>query len=426
MKIIVVGSGGREHAIIKALRKNPRVETIYALPGNGGLEGEALPVDIKVTEIERIRDFARQEAVDLVVVGPELPLTLGLVDILAEAGIPAFGPRKNAALIEGSKVLAKELMEKYALPTAPYQVCASPREAYEFIHRHDGLGYVLKADGLAAGKGVIIPKTKEEAIGAVAAIMEERVFGASGERIVMEELLTGPEVTVLTFCDGKTVVPLISSMDHKRILEGDRGLNTGGMGVIAPNPYYTEEIHDYCLREIYLPTVQALRREGRPFQGCLYFGLMLTAAGPQVIEYNCRLGDPEAQAVLPLLKTDLVQIMEAVCQGRLAQVTVEFAPAHSCCLIAASEGYPGEYEIGREISIGDLGEAQVYHSGTSRRDGKLYTAGGRVLGVTATGPDLQAAIEKAYRGMAGIHFEGLYYRRDIGHRALKYREGRKA
>lgn len=422
MKIIIVGGGGREHALLKALRKNPGIETIYALPGNGGMVGEALLVDIAATEVEAIRDFACQKAVDLVVVGPEAPLTLGLVDLLTEAGILAFGPRKNAALVEGSKVFAKELMRKYGIPTAEYMVFADHGEALNFVQNREELDYVIKADGLAAGKGVIIPQTREEAVEAINAIMAERVFGASGNRVVIEELLTGPEVTMLTFCDGKTVVPMVSSMDHKRVGDGDEGPNTGGMGVIAPNPYYTEEIHRYCWEHIYRPTVQALEKEGRPFQGCLYFGLMLTPAGPKVIEYNCRFGDPEAQAVLPLLKTDLLQVLKATIQGRLAKVPVDFSSAHAACVMAASKGYPGDYETGWEISMGELADAVVYHSGTASRNGKLYTAGGRVLGVTATAPDLEAAIGKAYRGMGKIHFPGMHYRRDIGQRALEKRK----
>jgi len=419
MKILVVGGGGREHAIIKKLRENPEVREVYALPGNGGISLEAVCEPIGAKELDKIRDFALEKAVDFAVVAPDDPLVLGCVDILEAAGIPCFGPKKDAAIIEGSKVFAKGLMKKHGIPTASYEVFESAEEAIKYAESCDTFPMVVKADGLALGKGVIIAETKDEAISAIRSIMLDRVFGESGRRVVIEEFLTGPEVTVLSFTDGKTIVPMVSSMDHKRALDGDKGLNTGGMGTIAPNPYYTEEIQKRCMEEIFLPTIRAMNAEGRTFKGCLYFGLMLTEKGPKVIEYNCRFGDPEAQVVLPLLETDLLTIMRAVREGTLDKVDVRFSSKSACCVIMASKGYPQSYEKGKEISFGDTKDAIIYHAGTKLENGRMLTNGGRVLGVTATADSLPEAISKAYEAVKGISFEGAHYRRDIGARALQ-------
>lgn len=418
MKVLVIGGGGREHAIVKAVKMNPRVSMIYALPGNGGISNDAVCVDISAKDIEKIRDFAVEKKVDYVIVAPDDPLVMGAVDILNEVGIPCFGPNKAAAIIEGSKIFSKELMKKYGIPTAEYQVFYDSKKAMEYIENAKEINFVIKADGLALGKGVIIPQTKEEALAAVQSIMEDKVFGESGDRIVIEEFLTGPEVTVLSFCDGKTLTPMISSMDHKRALDGDKGLNTGGMGVIAPNPYYTEDIQKRCMEEIFMPTVKAMEKENRLFKGCLYFGLMLTPKGPKVIEYNCRFGDPETQAVLPLLKTDLLDVMQAVTEGRLDEIEVEFNTGYSCCVVVASGGYPEKYETGYEISFGDMEDTTVFHAGTKQLNGKIMTSGGRVLAVTALGEDLKTAINKAYEGVGKIQFKAMHYRSDIGQKAL--------
>lgn len=417
MVIAVVGAGGREHAIIKALKKNPELTKIYALPGNGGIARDAECADVKATDIPGVVAFCKAHDVDYVVVAPDDPLVLGMVDALEEAGIPAFGPHKNAALIEGSKAFSKDLMKKYGIPTADYEIFTNPEDALSYV-KTCKLPVVVKADGLALGKGVLIAATREEAEEAVKTIMLDKKFGKSGDQVVIEEFLEGPEVSVLSFTDGKTLVPMVSSMDHKRALDGDEGLNTGGMGTIAPNPYYTPEIAKTCMETIFLPTMEAMNKEGRQFRGCLYFGLMLTKDGPKVIEYNCRFGDPETQVVLPLLDTDLYTIMRAVTEGRLADIDVKWKDGAACCVILASGGYPGAYESGYEISgIEDCGS--VYVAGAQMRQGKLCTKGGRVLGVTATGKTLLEAVKNAYAEAEKIHFRDQHMRRDIGKRALK-------
>lgn len=419
MKIMVVGGGGREHAIIKNLRKSPKVEVIYALPGNGGIASDAECADIRATDIEAVVDFARAKAIDYAVVAPDDPLAMGCVDALNEAGIRAFGPDKKAAEIEASKIFSKNLMKKYGIPTAGYEVFGEAGAALEYL-KTSPVPVVIKADGLALGKGVVIAETREEAAEAVRSMMEEKKFGDSGSRIVIEEFLTGPEVSVLSFTDGKTLVPMVSSMDHKRALDGDRGLNTGGMGAVAPNPYYTEEIAERCMKEIFLPTIEAMKAEGRVFKGCLYFGLMLTEEGPKVIEYNCRFGDPETQVVLPLLESDLLEVMEAVTDGRLSETEVKFADKCACCVVLASGGYPGSYEKGCEITMGQMdGNAEVFVAGASLQDEMLKTSGGRVMGVTAVADTLAEAIDSAYRNVKKIEFEKVHYRTDIGKRALE-------
>ncbi len=421
MKLMVIGGGGREHAIIKKLRENPDVERIYALPGNGGIAADAECVPIGATDIDAIVQFALEHAIDYAVVAPDDPLVLGAVDRLEQAGIPAFGPHKAAAVIEGSKVFSKNLMKKYGIPTAQYEVFDTAADALRYLETAP-LPTVIKADGLALGKGVMIAHTRDDAYGAVRAIMEDKQFGSSGDRIVIEEFLTGPEVSVLSFTDGTTVVPMVSSMDHKRALDGDRGLNTGGMGTVAPNPFYTPSVAQRCMDEIFLPTIRAMNAEGRPFKGCLYFGLMLTPDGPKVIEYNCRFGDPETQVVLPLLQTDLLTICRAVTDGTLADVDVRFRPDAAACVILASEGYPLKYEKGFEIAVPDDCEPQVYFAGVEQRDGRLVTSGGRVLGVTAVESDLKSAVASAYAMADRIRFQNKFCRRDIGARALSAQE----
>ncbi len=418
MKILVVGGGGREHAIIKQLKKNSRVSEIYALPGNGGIAADAVCVDIAAMDIEGICDFAVKNGIDYAVVAPDDPLVAGCVDALEEKGIRCFGPKAKAALIEGSKVFAKNLMKKYGIPTAAYETFDDMSKALAYLETAP-VPVVIKADGLALGKGVIIAETKEAAKDAVISMMQDKAFGKSGEHIVIEEYLTGPEVSVLSFTDGKTVVPMISSMDHKRIGEQDTGLNTGGMGTVAPNPYYTEDVAKVCMDTIFLPTIRAMNAEGRSFAGCLYFGLMLTKDGPKVIEYNCRFGDPETQVVLPLLESDLLEVMEAVTDGRLADCPVSFSKKHAACVIMASKGYPVSYEKGYEITIPEDLADSVYVAGAARKDAHLVTHGGRVLGVTAIGDSLAEAIDAAYAKVEKIHFDNAYYRRDIGARALK-------
>ena len=418
MKLLVVGGGGREHAIIRALKKNPSVETIYALPGNGGIAADAQCVNIGAKDIAAIVDFAVREKIDFAVVAPDDPLVLGAVDALEAAGIPCFGPEKKAAIIEGSKVFSKDLMKKYGIPTARYEVFTDAGAAMEYV-KTCPLPTVVKADGLALGKGVIIAGTREEAAAAIESIMLERAFGESGSQIVIEEFLTGPEVSVLSFTDGKTVVPMVSSMDHKRAKDHDEGLNTGGMGTIAPNPYYTPKIAAQCMEEIFLPTMNAMNAEGRTFRGCLYFGLMLTPDGPKVIEYNCRFGDPETQVVLPLLKSDLLTIMQAVHDGRLSEVPVRFSEKSACCVVLASEGYPQKYETGYEITVDPGFDAELYVAGAKRDGDTLKTGGGRVLGVVSTGDTLRQAIDRAYENAARVHFDNKYCRTDIGQRALK-------
>ena len=417
MKILVVGGGGREHAIIKKLRENKSVEVIYALPGNGGMAGDAIPVNIGAKDIDAIAAFAKENKIDYAVVAPDDPLVLGCVDKLEEIGIPAFGPRANAAIIEGSKVFSKNLMKKYGIPTAEYSVFEDAKAALEYIETAP-IPTVVKADGLALGKGVIIATTRDMARDAVKSIMEDKKFGASGSRIVIEEFLTGPEVSVLAFTDGETLVPMISSMDHKRALDNDEGLNTGGMGTIAPNPYYTKDIADECMEKIFLPTIRAMKNEGRVFKGCLYFGLMLTPNGPKVIEYNCRFGDPETQVVLPLLKSDLLTVMMATTNGTLSECEVEFSEGSAACVIMASKGYPESYQNGFEIVIPEKIRDTVFVAGAKLQDGKLLSAGGRVLGVTAVEKTLDAAINSAYKKVSEIKFDNAHYRRDIGARAL--------
>ena len=418
MKLLVVGGGGREHAIIRALKKNPSVETIYALPGNGGIAADAQCVNIGAKDIAAIVDFAVREKIDFAVVAPDDPLVLGAVDALEAAGIPCFGPEKKAAIIEGSKVFSKDLMKKYGIPTARYEVFTDAGAAMEYV-KTCPLPTVVKADGLALGKGVIIAGTREEAAAAIESIMLERAFGESGSQIVIEEFLTGPEVSVLSFTDGKTVVPMVSSMDHKRAKDHDEGLNTGGMGTIAPNPYYTPKIAAQCMEEIFLPTMRAMNAEGRTFRGCLYFGLMLTPDGPKVIEYNCRFGDPETQVVLPLLGSDLLTIMQAVHDSRLSEVPVRFSEKSACCVVLASEGYPQKYETGYTITVDPGFDAELYVAGAKRDGDTLKTGGGRVLGVVSTGDTLRQAIDRAYENAARVHFDNKYCRTDIGQRALK-------
>ena len=418
MKLLVVGGGGREHAIIKKLKENKAVSVIYALPGNGGMEEDAVCVNIGATDIAGITEFAKTREIDYAVVAPDDPLVLGCADELEKAGIPVFGPSKKAAIIEGSKIFSKDLMKKYGIPTAAYEVFDKVSDALAYVEKAE-LPLVVKADGLALGKGVVIAFTREEAAEAVKASMEDRKFGASGERIVIEEYLTGPEVSVLSFTDGHVVVPMVSSMDHKRALDNDEGLNTGGMGTVAPNPYYTEAVAAECMEKIFLPTIRAMNAEGRTFKGCLYFGLMLTEKGPKVIEYNCRFGDPETQVVLPLLKTDLLTVMQAVTNETLADLKVEFSDGAAACVIMASKGYPVAYEKGFEITIPEDVKPHTYVAGAVKKDGKLLTNGGRVLGVTAVEKDLPAALKEAYRMVESIHFDNAFYRHDIGKRALQ-------
>ena len=421
MKVLVVGSGGREHAVIKKLRESALVDKIYALPGNGGIAQDAECVPIGAMELEKIRDFAVEKGIDLAVVTPDDPLVAGAVDLLEAAGVPAFGPNRAAAIIEGSKAFAKELMKKYGIPTARYEVFTDCEKALEYASVAP-MPFVVKADGLALGKGVVIPATREEALAAVRSMMSGEAFGDSGRTVVIEEFLEGSEVSVLAFTDGKTIVPMVSSMDHKRALDGDKGLNTGGMGTVAPNPYYTTAVAKECMERIFLPTVAAMNAEGRTFKGCLYFGLMLTKDGPKVIEYNCRFGDPETQVVLPLLEGDLARIMLAVRNGALADEKVSFSDKHAACVILASGGYPKAYKKGCPITIGDVGGAVVYHAGTKLTEDGLVTSGGRVLGVTAVGETLRRALDKAYAAAENISFENMYKRSDIGARALKAAE----
>ena len=418
MKIMVVGGGGREHAIIKALKKSPKAEKIYALPGNGGIAADAECVAIGAKDIDKIVEFAKANAIDFAVVAPDDPLVLGAVDALEEIGIPCFGPRKNAAIIEGSKVFSKNLMKKYAIPTAEYEVFEAAEAALEYVNKC-AIPVVIKADGLALGKGVIIAMTRDEAIDAVKSIMLDKAFGESGSKIVVEEFLTGPEVSVLSFTDGKVVIPMISSMDHKRAGDNDTGLNTGGMGTVAPNPYYTDEIAAECMEKIFLPTVNAMNSEGRTFKGCLYFGLMLTKNGPKVIEYNCRFGDPETQVVLPLLESDLFTIMQAVAAEKLSEVEVKFRKGAACCVVLASDGYPKKYASGFEMTLPALGaDEHLFVAGAKLEDGKLLTAGGRVIGAVATADTLEGAIKHAYEVAEKVQFENKYCRKDIGARAL--------
>ena len=421
MKVIVVGGGGREHAIIKKLKENKSIEEIFARPGNGGIAHDATCVNIGAKDIDGLVRFAKENSIDYAVVAPDDPLVLGCVDALNEIGIPCFGPSKAAAIIEGSKVFSKNLMKKYGIPTAEYQVFTNAEDALKYLESAP-IPTVIKADGLALGKGVVIAFTKEEAIDAVKSIMEDKKFGDSGNNIVIEEYLEGPEVSVLAFTDGNVVKPMVSSMDHKRALDFDKGLNTGGMGTIAPNPYYTQDIADECMKTIFLPTIEAMKKEDRVFKGCLYFGLMLTKNGPKVIEYNCRFGDPETQVVLPLLESDLFEVMQSVTNGTLDKCDVKFADKSACCVIMASKGYPEKYENGYEIVIPEKISDSVYVAGAKLSDKKLLSAGGRVLGVTDVATDLKSAIDGAYKKVSMIKFDNAFYRSDIGQKALKATE----
>lgn len=422
MKVLVVGGGGREHALVRKIKESKKVDEIFCTPGNGGISYDAKCFDVAATDIDGVVNLAKEIKADLVVVAPDDPLVAGMVDALNEAGFKTFGPRANAAIIEGSKVFSKELMQKYNIPTAEYKVVDNAEEAIDYIKERNEFPTVIKADGLALGKGVIIPENLDDAIAGVKEIMEDKIFGASGNNIVVEEFLTGPEVSVLAFTDGKCVKPMVSSMDHKRALDGDKGLNTGGMGTVSPNPYYTQEVAKECMDKIFMPTINAMNNEGRTFKGCLYFGLMITPKGPKVIEYNCRFGDPETQVVLPRLKTDIVDIFEAIDNETLSDLDVEWSDDACACVIMASGGYPKSYPKGIEItglSNGQLDGVTVYHAGTKLQDNKLVTSGGRVLGVTALGDTLENALKKSYDAVEKIHFEGAHYRRDIGKRALE-------
>lgn len=422
MKVLVVGGGGREHALVRKIKESKKVDEIFCTPGNGGISYDAKCFDVAATDIDGVVNLAKEIKADFVVVAPDDPLVAGMVDALNEAGFKTFGPRANAAIIEGSKVFSKELMQKYNIPTAEYKVFDNAEEAIEYIKERNEFPTVIKADGLALGKGVIIPENLDDAIAGVKEIMEDKIFGASGNNIVVEEFLTGPEVSVLAFTDGKCVKPMVSSMDHKRALDGDKGLNTGGMGTVSPNPYYTQEVANECMDKIFMPTINAMNNEGRTFKGCLYFGLMITPKGPKVIEYNCRFGDPETQVVLPRLKTDIVDIFEAIDSETLSDLDVEWSDDACACVIMASGGYPKSYPKGIEItglSNGQLDGVTVYHAGTKLQDNKLVTSGGRVLGVTALGDTLENALKKSYDAVEKIHFEGAHYRRDIGKRALE-------
>ena len=416
MNVMVVGGGGREHAIIKKLKESKEIEKIYALPGNGGIAADAECVAIGAKDIDGIVDFAKNNGIGFAVVAPDDPLVLGAVDEIQKLGIPCFGPEKKAAIIEGRKVFSKNLMKKYGIPTAQYEVFDDAEKALAYLETAP-IPTVIKADGLALGKGVIITMTREEAADAVKSIMEDKAFGDSGNQIVIEEFLEGPEVSVLSFTDGKTVVPMISSMDHKRALDGDKGLNTGGMGTIAPNPYYTADVAERCMNEIFVPTIEAMNAEGRTFKGCLYFGLMITKNGPKVIEYNCRFGDPETQVVLPLLESDLFEIMKHVAAGTLAEAEVKFSEKHACCVVMASDGYPQKYQTGFEITM--PADKNIYIAGAKLVDGKLLTRGGRVLGVTETADTLADAIAKSYETVKTVNFENAFYRKDIGKKAME-------
>ncbi len=421
MNLLVIGGGGREHAIVKALKKNPTVETIYCLPGNGGIAADAVCVPIGAKDIPAQVEFAKAHNIDYCVVAPDDPLALGAVDALTEAGFPCFGPDKKAAVIEASKAFSKDLMKKYGIPTASYELFTDPDAACQYLETCS-IPVVVKADGLALGKGVIIAQTLQEAKDAVRSMMEDKIFGDSGSRVVIEEFLTGPEVSVLSFTDGETVVPMVSSMDHKRVGDGDTGPNTGGMGTIAPNPFYTPEIAAECMETIFLPTIRAMKAEGRPFKGCLYFGLMLTPKGPKVIEYNCRFGDPETQVVLPLLESDLLTVMQATTNGTLKDTEVKFSDGAAACVVVASGGYPGKYETGKVITMTEEAKAASYVAGAKLEGETLLTSGGRVLGVTATAATLPQALKKAYRLTEGVSFEGAYYRKDIGKKAMSIME----
>ena len=418
MKILVIGSGGREHAIVRKLKESPLVEALYCAPGNGGISRDAECFPVNAMDKEGMLSLAKEKAVDLVFVAPDDPLAAGMVDFLEAAGIPCFGPNAAAAEIEASKVFSKNLMKKYGIPTAGYEVFSDPAQALEYIKAQGKYPAVIKADGLALGKGVVIAQNEEEAKAALHSIMEDKIFGDSGTQVVVEEFLTGPEVSVLAFTDGKTLCPMVSSMDHKRAYDGDKGPNTGGMGTISPNPFYSDEVAKECMEKIFQPTVAAMNAEGRPFKGCLYFGLMLTPDGPKVIEYNSRFGDPETQVVLPRLKTDFAEIVKAVAEERLSQLSIQWSEQASACVVMASGGYPGSYPKGIEMhgldENGQVDGVTVYHAGTKYENGKFLTNGGRVLGVTALGDTLDQALDTAYAAVEKISFEGAMYRKDIG------------
>ncbi|MGN0534249.1 MAG: phosphoribosylamine--glycine ligase [Eubacterium sp.] len=421
MKVLVVGGGGREHALIRKIKESPRVDSIACCPGNGGISYDAECYNVSATDIDGVVTLAKEIKADFVVVAPDDPLVAGMVDALNEAGFATFGPRANAAIIEGSKVFSKNLMLKYNIPTAEYKVFDKAEDVIEYIKEKNEFPTVIKADGLALGKGVIIPENLEDAVSGVKEIMEDKIFGASGNNVVVEEFLTGPEVSVLAFTDGKCVKPMVSSMDHKRALDGDKGLNTGGMGTVSPNPYYTEDVAKECMEKIFIPTINAMNSEGRSFKGCLYFGLMITPKGPKVIEYNCRFGDPETQVVLPRLKTDIMDIFDAINNETLSDLDIEWSDEACACVIMASGGYPKSYPKGIEIKGLEKGQTQgvtVYHAGTAIKDGRLVTSGGRVLGVTALGKNLEEALSKSYEAVGKISFENAHYRKDIGKRAL--------
>lgn len=421
MRVLVVGSGGREHALVRKIKESNRVDYIACCPGNGGISYDAECFDVSATDIDGVVKLAKEIKADFVVVAPDDPLVMGMVDALNAEGFATFGPRANAAIIEGSKVFSKELMKKYNIPTAKYNVFDKAEDVINYIKAENEFPTVIKADGLALGKGVIIPETLDEAVAGVKEIMEDKIFGDSGNNVVVEEFLTGPEVSVLAFTDGKCVKPMVTSMDHKRALDGDKGLNTGGMGTVSPNPYYTDEIAEECMNTIFLPTIEAMNKEGRTFKGCLYFGLMLTPKGPKVIEYNCRFGDPETQVVLPRLKTDIMDIFEAINNETLSDLDIEWDDRACTCVIMASGGYPKSYPKGIEINgltDGQLDGVTVYHAGTKRDGDKLVTSGGRVLGVTALGESIEDALAKSYAGVEKIKFDGAHYRKDIGQKAL--------
>lgn len=421
MRVLVVGSGGREHALVRKIKESKRVDYIACCPGNGGISYDAECFDVSATDIDGVVKLAKEIKADFVVVAPDDPLVMGMVDALNAEGFATFGPRANAAIIEGSKVFSKELMKKYNIPTAKYNVFDKAEDVINYIKTENEFPTVIKADGLALGKGVIIPETLDEAVAGVKEIMEDKIFGDSGNNVVVEEFLTGPEVSVLAFTDGKCVKPMVTSMDHKRALDGDKGLNTGGMGTVSPNPYYTDEIAEECMNTIFLPTIEAMNKEGRTFKGCLYFGLMITPKGPKVIEYNCRFGDPETQVVLPRLKTDIMDIFEAINNETLSDLDIEWDDRACTCVIMASGGYPKSYPKGIEINgltDGQLDGVTVYHAGTKRDGDKLVTSGGRVLGVTALGESIEDALAKSYAGVEKIKFDGAHYRKDIGQKAL--------
>lgn len=422
MKVLVVGSGGREHAVIRALSKNKSIDEIVCAPGNGGIASLAACVNIGATDVDGMVDYAKNNGVDFCVVTPDDPLALGMVDAMEAAGIPSFGPNRKAAQIEASKVFAKGLMKKYGIPTAAYEVFTDPADVLAYLQKRNTWPAVIKADGLALGKGVLIAQNEEEAEAAVKELMVDKKFGASGNEVVVEEFMEGPEVSVLSFTDGHAIVPMVSSMDHKRVNDNDEGLNTGGMGTIAPSPVYTPKIAKECMEKIFVPTMHAMNKEGRTFKGVLYFGLMLTKDGPKVVEYNCRFGDPETQVVLPLLKTDLFTIMRAVHDEKLADLDIEWSDEAAACIMEASGGYPESYKKGYEIhGLDENGQhpgVYVYHSGTKKENGKFYTNGGRVLGIMATGSDLKEALAKAYAAVDEIGFENMHYRHDIGRKVL--------